>query len=148
MTYLQWDESYSVGIASLDAQHQGIMATAERLHSAMLAGRAAEIQQQILREMAEYAAAHFEREERVMATAKFSGLQAHQKLHAGFLEQLRIYGAQAKSHGLPLEMMDFLRGWISEHLRKQDSQYASWIKARNKAPIAQQHSAEPNPCHS
>ena len=144
MTNSQWDESYSVGIASLDAQHEGIMATAERLRAALRMGRAVRIQQQILREIAEYAAAHCEREERVMATAGFPGLDMHRRKHREILESLRGYVAFTESHELPVDAAEFVCGRIRDHVREQDSQYAKWIKRKNVVAMVRPQPREAN----
>src|SRR4051812_25351329 len=136
MAHLQWDDSYSVGIASLDAQHQGLFATAQRLHEAMLAGRAARIQQVILAELIAYGRSHFEREEHVMANAEFPGLEEHRNLHRAFLHQALAFQSQLRgSRGsLSIAMMEFLHAWMRDHLTGADAQYAAWIRDRSLKP--------------
>ncbi|ABF42652.1 Hemerythrin-like, metal-binding protein [Candidatus Koribacter versatilis Ellin345] len=132
MPDLQWKDSDSVGIASLDAQHQGLFATAHRLRDAMRSGRAATIQQEILAELGAYTRSHFEREERVMQICAFPALCGHQHLHRSFLEQLQAIQAELRSDrsGITPDRMEFMRVWMRKHVAIEDAQYATWIHRR------------------
>jgi len=147
MPDLQWKESDSVGIVSLDAQHQGLFATAHRLREAMRASRAASIQQEILAELVAYSRAHCEREERVMETAAFPGLTVHRQLHRAFLERVQDFQRTVYSsrEGFSHQRMDSLCRWMCEHVVLEDARYAVWIQRREFRPVVHEMRKQSNP---
>jgi hypothetical protein len=63
MALLTWERKYSVGVDAMDAQHQKWIGILNRLHDAMLTGKAKEMQLSILAEMVAYTRTHFLQEE-------------------------------------------------------------------------------------
>ena len=74
----EWSNNYSVGIGSIDAQHQNLFAIARELHAAMTAGQGKASLARILDRLVQYTAVHFAHEERLMRLARLSRLRRAQ----------------------------------------------------------------------
>ena len=69
MPLISWNDTLSVGIPTIDAQHRKLVDTLNDLHSAMLSGNARQITGSILAKLLEYTRQHFASEEAMMAAA-------------------------------------------------------------------------------
>ena len=130
MPFLSWEPRYSVG-AAMDAEHKTWFAILNRLHDAMAQGKGRDIQQKILAEILTYTRTHFAHEETLLQTWNYPELPAHRQLHAGFIRKVQELEKKMNS-GMPvlsLELMDFLRDWLSNHILTHDIKYGSWKKA-------------------
>jgi hemerythrin len=130
MALMNWSEKFSVGVASMDAQHQKWFGILNRLHDAMLGGKAKDVQRAILAEMVAYTHTHFAQEETLLKTKGYPKLAEHQAKHAAFNKQVQdleakmISGASVLTH----DVMDFLKHWLNDHILSTDTQYGMWLK--------------------
>jgi len=89
MTYLQWKPDYSVGVASIDAEHQEMIelinTTYEKIGDHADPGDIEEF----LGEIFSGISAHFALEEQVMKKAGYGEYQAHKENHEKLLDQIR-----------------------------------------------------------
>ena len=89
MSYLQWDNEYSVNINLIDEQHKGLFDLLNDLYDAVVTGEGREETARILRELHDYAETHFSDEENLMGEHNFSGLDKHKSIHEGFVLKLK-----------------------------------------------------------
>ena len=110
---ITWESKYSVGVDAMDAQHQKWFGILNRLHDAMLSGKAKDVQQNILGEMVAYTRNHFEQEEAMLKSKGYPVLGAHQTLHGAFTKQVQELAAKVASGTtvLSADVMDFLQRW-------------------------------------
>ncbi len=66
MPLFEWSDDYSVGVAGMDRHHQKIFDMLNRLHAAMLQGKAVDMIGNIIRELLDYTKYHFGEEEKLM----------------------------------------------------------------------------------
>jgi len=59
MGVFQWEEMYSVQVASVDRQHRGLFRAANELNEALLAGCGKDVAGKILQRLIDYTASHF-----------------------------------------------------------------------------------------
>ncbi len=129
MARIEWTEELSVGVPELDAQHQRWINMINELHDTLLHGDAddlVEITGRMLRNMAEYVDEHFQAEEAYMERVGFVGLEEHRRIHQRFSERVRRYLEEHES-GVTLlntTLMKELENWLTEHIARQDKQYA------------------------
>ena len=133
MSRVEWKPEYSVGNAAIDADHKMLFDLVNRLSSADVTDG---FLSEIIAELEDYAAGHFEREEAVMRAADYPDLEEHIKGHRNFVEWLEsvkiTYRRAAES---PFQIGDsvnaFLQGWLVNHILKEDMLYKPHIaKAR------------------
>jgi hemerythrin-like metal-binding protein len=129
MTFQQWDRKYSVGVPTLDAQHQNLFRMINAMQEAMLHGGARERLSEIVAELLEAVQLHFAREEMILRANHYPGLVEHRKKHRAFLEELEGFEEAMKSgaSSLTIELMNFLRHWLQTHVAEEDLQYRQWL---------------------
>jgi hemerythrin len=127
---LNWENKYSVGVAEIDAQHQKWFGILNRLHEAMLAGNAQDLQRSILTEMVAYTRTHFLQEELMLKTRGYPMLAAHSVLHVDFAKKVQDIETKLQAGGsvLTIDIMEFLKQWLAKHILTQDTQYGGWLK--------------------
>ncbi|QEL66302.1 hemerythrin [Oryzomicrobium terrae] len=129
-----WQDSYSVGMEEIDAQHQALFSTINRLWAVLVGGKEAPGEVLgLIEELERYTVAHFSAEETFMERAGYPGLAAHRALHAQFVQRIAAE-RQSASQGrrLSLDLLHFLKDWLVEHILVQDQQYAAYCR-ENKA---------------
>lgn len=130
MTYFEWDDSYSVGIRSIDLQHRELIKLINRLHD--LRERGGDLLA-VLKRLDWYVQHHFSFEESLMRGAGYPRLKEHIKEHREFERWLRTSQTAVRS-GLEVREMsaiiqDFLKEWLSKHILVIDMDYKALLTA-------------------
>ncbi len=128
MAFFEWDERYSVGIRSIDLQHQGLIDLINRLHA--IQERGGDLSGVIDR-LDWYVKHHFSFEESLMRAAGYPKLEAHIEEHRAFERWLRTSQAAARSGQEVREMSriieDYLKDWLREHILVVDMDYKALL---------------------
>jgi hemerythrin len=130
MALLTWDdEKYSVGVKSIDGQHSVLFGLINDLYEAMRKGQAQKLTGALLHKLVEYTQTHFAAEEKMMANAKYPGLAEHQVKHRDLIQQVRDFTSRFEKGeiALNLDLMTFLRDWLTNHIQKVDHEYGPWL---------------------
>jgi hemerythrin len=133
MTVIKWSNKYSVGIASIDAQHKQLIDMINSLNSAMAKGEANMMISEILSELSEYTRYHFRYEEELFESFDYPQTASHKKKHAQLIDQVsslkeRFESDQTGSIGL--EIIQFLKSWLTQHIMKSDKDYADFLLSK------------------
>ena len=130
-----WNNDFSVGVGSIDAQHQNLFAIGRELHTAMLAGQAKSVQSKLLERLVQYTTSHFSHEERLMRQAHFPGVDAHVAQHQELTAKVLQFQADVDSgkHLISLQLLQFLRSWLEHHILKSDKAYSPYLSNRSAA---------------
>ncbi len=125
MAFIKWSDSLSVHVAEIDAQHQKLIGLINTLHDAMLEKKSKEILSKILDDLAAYTVYHFSTEEKYMEQCAFPGFSSHKKEHELFVSKVDsfIKDYQDNKLGLSIDLMNFLRDWVSNHIQGTDKKY-------------------------
>jgi hemerythrin-like metal-binding protein len=131
MAFMNWDATYSVGIPSIDAEHQQLFAMVNELHDAMRAGKGKEAAPVILKKLQQYTVQHFSHEESFMKAAKYVGYPSHKVEHDKLVSQVDALMADfSKGKGtLTLDLLTFLHNWLKNHIMQSDQKYSPAFKA-------------------
>jgi len=129
MPLLTWNNKYSVGVKPLDSQHTVLFGLLNDLHAAMMKGQAQGMTGPLLRKLVEYTHTHFSSEEQMMAAAKYPGLADHRIKHRELIQQVEEFADRFESGEatLNIQLMNFLRDWLSNHIQKVDHEYGPWL---------------------
>lgn len=126
MSFFTWDASYSVGVATIDSQHQKLVELINGLFEAMRDKKTALVVADLVRELTDYTRYHFSEEERLMEKAGFSGLLLHKKEHARFISKVREVQQkidQGQANLIGFDLANFLKGWLKDHITGTDKNY-------------------------
>jgi hemerythrin len=133
MTFVTWDEKYSVHVKEMDEQHQRLFAILDQLHNAMLNGKGNAAMAEVLTSLQDYTVQHFAKEEQYMAKFGYPGLAEQKTQHALFIKKIAEYqkGLADKKLGLSLDVMNFLKDWLVKHIQVVDAKYSDTFHKHN-----------------
>lgn len=142
MTYFAWLPDYSVGDATLDAQHQELIKLMNELHA--LLHEPADAQNEgrietIFSGLAAYIVKHFAYEEQRIAAAGYpeEKLAAHRHEHDALVKQVRQYQTKvlAGEHESLKDLLPYLYGeWLIHHICQRDRDYMPYLAAQAVLP--------------
>ena len=125
-----WSNSYSVGVSSIDAQHQKLFAIARELHSAMTSGQGKAVAGRILDRLVQYTTVHFAHEERLMRLYDYPDGVAHRAEHEKLTKQVLKF--QEDYHAgratITVQLLHFIRDWLVQHIGSSDQKMAPCLK--------------------
>ena len=130
MSLISWNNSLTLGIESVDEQHQELVRIINALHAAMLAGKTKEVVGTVLGELVTYTQVHFKYEEQLFRRCKYVNIASHMAEHAGLTKQVLDFKNRFDRGEaiLSIDLMEFLRDWLSKHILESDMQYVSALK--------------------
>jgi hemerythrin len=125
----EWNESFSVGIAKIDAQHQTLFGLINKLHDGILQNRRRETLAVVLAGVMEYTAGHFQTEEDLLRAYGYPEAERHAAEHKSLLDKLTVFKERFDSgqEDLTLELLMELIDWLHTHLGDSDSRYKSFL---------------------
>ncbi len=132
MAMFEWSNEFSTGIASIDAQHQGLFSIGGELYAAMSAGQASGQMAAILTRLVEYTAAHFAYEERLMQLHRYPEYAAHKAQHDALTRQVSRFYQEVQSGqiGISIRLLSFVEDWLKQHIGKTDQGYVIFLAAK------------------
>jgi hemerythrin len=129
MAFMQWNESYSVGVKAIDVQHQNLFNMVNDLHAAMMRQEGKTAAGALLAKLAKYTQEHFAAEEKMMEAAKYPKLAQHRALHHELTKQVQEFMArhQRGESGLSIRLLQFLGDWLTKHIQQEDKAYSACL---------------------
>lgn len=131
---IEWNASLSVGIPSVDTQHQELVKAFNELEGAMREGKGSERILTTLRFLGEYALKHFSTEEALMSIHRYPGLDQHRAAHETFRKDFaRILKETEATQHRVAKTMDVSRrllDWLFTHIRQVDKEMGTFLAAR------------------
>ncbi len=127
MAFMNWDEKYSVKNPEMDHQHKKLIELVNQLHDAMKTGKAKEEIGTVLKSLADYTQTHFDAEEKMLKSIQFNEFASHKAEHTKLIQQVvQLIKRFDNDEPLPvMEVMNFLKSWLVDHIMKEDMKYAT-----------------------
>lgn len=127
-----WKEEFSVGVREIDMQHQKLVTMINDLFNAMIEKKGQEVLSKIVDGMIDYARTHFATEEAYMLKYHYTGYVAQKAEHDKFVAkavdlQKRL---NDKTLVLSLEVINFLKDWLTNHILVSDKKYGSLFNSK------------------
>jgi len=132
MVFMEWQDSFSVGVAALDEDHKKLIATINELYDSLRRGQSKEVMDKILKKMTSYCEEHFTNEERLFAQTNYPAAADHIKEHENLARQLLEIEAKYEANTgsiVSIELMNFLRIWLVDHFLGTDKKYTEHFNA-------------------
>jgi hemerythrin-like metal-binding protein/PAS domain S-box-containing protein len=126
-----WNDTFSVGVANIDAQHKKLLTLINQLVDCHMDrdGVDRERFHEVLSGMLDYIQNHFKAEEDYLRRIGYPQLLAHEKEHTAFVEKMTTYCMAASHSVLDIEgAYHYLRGWLLSHILESDMQYCDFVK--------------------
>ena len=133
MPLMTWTEKMSVGVKVLDDDHKKLVSMLNELHDGLQAGHGKEALGKILDGLINYTKIHFGREEQFFAKTAYADSAAHKKEHDELTRQVIDVQQKYKSGAvstLSLEVMNFLKNWLIQHIQGSDKKYGPHLNAK------------------
>lgn len=130
MSFIEWKNEYSVGVFEIDNQHKKLMNSINKLFDAMKQGKANSVLGQIITELVFYSQTHFQTEEKYFDLFNYENTAEHKSIHKGFIAEMAEFkaGFDSGKITLSLEVFNFLKMWLDEHILGEDKKYEDCFK--------------------
>ncbi|MBP8287182.1 MAG: hemerythrin family protein [Rhodoferax sp.] len=123
---VEWNDSYKIGEASIDEQHQELFMRAADIIAAVNH----ESQMLSALRLYQYTRTHFSHEEELMRRGNYPDIAAHLLQHETLLRQLQLFLQHITRDTLVKdELEDFIAQWFLGHIANSDQKLASFLKA-------------------
>ena len=121
---IEWTNDLSVGVSSIDAQHQQLFKMADELFEAGKNGKSKEKIGDLLGFLDRYTKQHFKDEEAYMKSINYPGLAEQEKAHQAFVNELtKLKGEFDKSGGniaVIIGANQIVVEWLTKHISGMD----------------------------
>jgi len=118
-----WDESLSVGVATIDGQHRNLFALIDRLEGVEALHRL-ELES-VIDALLDYAQIHFQTEEEYFYRYAYPDKDAHEREHGAFIARAIAFRKQFETRqtvSIP-EVHTFLVDWLRTHIQGSDMKF-------------------------
>ena len=126
MDLMQWNETMSVGVDEIDAQHQQLIRLINEAYEAMQMLDEQRMTN-LIDKMQDYAVAHFSTEEEYMKKYGFPELESHKFQHVKFNDTVRDFREKLDSKTNLSKIFVFLSRWLASHIMETDMQYVPYM---------------------
>ncbi|MDH5397881.1 MAG: bacteriohemerythrin [Cyclobacteriaceae bacterium] len=127
MNFIDWNDSYSVGIRAIDNQHKGLVDLVNQLYNSMREGKERAILEDIIEKLVQYTQIHFTYEEAFFKKFGYEKTDEHTREHQEFIDEIiafkRKFNRNKGEGALSIEMLQFLSGWLFAHIKGADRDY-------------------------
>jgi len=130
MRIFEWNEMHAVHVLAVDDEHRQLFRLCDALQRAMIAGAPTGQVQSIVADLVIHAAHHFSHEEREMREAGYSLYAWHRRLHHAASSKVRVLERRIRrgDRDAVLELLDFLSGWLGDHIRLADRMLGAYLR--------------------
>lgn len=130
---VQWSDSYRIGLEEVDEQHRTLIDLMNDLWAIIAANAPLQDSRALLLRLERYTAEHFSSEEAMMEAIAYPKYEVHKQAHEQFIGRLQAELARHDSgQKLSLDMLNFLRDWLVNHILVNDKEYAAFYADRTK----------------
>ena len=132
MALIEWNGNLSLGIGSIDKQHQKLVELINELNAAMLEGKGKDALSRIINGLTDYTKTHFATEEKYFQQFGYPEAAGHKAQHDHFTSKVLEFKGEFERGrlGLSVKVMQFLSNWLQEHIKGSDKKYAPFLIGR------------------
>jgi len=128
-----WTQDLSVGVASIDGQHQQLFKMADELFEAGKNGKSKEVVGELLNFLDAYTKQHFSDEEAYMKSINYPGLTDQQTAHKNFIAELAklksAYDTSGGNISVIINANQMVVDWLTKHISVMDKKIGVHTKA-------------------
>jgi len=126
MTFIDWDNKYTVNNIQLDNHHKRLFSIFNRLHDMSMEDYRDSLYETAIDELISYSYNHFKAEEKYMQEVGYKDIERHISLHKYFSARLADIKNREKSNNIELcrELILLLGNWLKNHVMDEDKKIA------------------------
>jgi hemerythrin len=130
---IQWTSEFSVGNEMLDNEHKEWIRLLNEFYEGIKEHEVAESLDKLIYGMIAYTQYHFGHEEKHMLAIHYPDYESHKEKHDLYLSKLLEFRDKIKAGKpvLALEVINYLKSWLVNHIKGSDLQYARF-EAKNR----------------
>ncbi len=130
--FVEWKDSYSVGIDSIDQQHKKLLNLINQLQTAVDYSTGEQFEREALDELVDYTKTHFTYEEGMMEDNDYPDFAAHKAQHEKMFKKVEeVLAEYEKDHDTAMaNAAQYLKDWLIHHINGTDKQYSSYLIER------------------
>ncbi|MFW6042767.1 MAG: bacteriohemerythrin [Marinilabiliaceae bacterium] len=123
---IKWTSEYKMNIPEIDKEHYSLFEKLNEFYHGLEDGSSKERLGQLIKGLLDYAKVHFSNEEKYMESIGFPDLDNNREEHEAFIKKASEFYDKYQSGKLilSLEVTNFIKEWISNHIKQEDKQYA------------------------
>jgi hemerythrin len=134
---IAWTNDLNTGIDVIDRQHRRIVDYINNLEIAN-AQQDLELIGKVLDDLVDYTLSHFAFEESLQEEAEYKFCKPHKKVHELFVRRVNEYVERFKlGDDVTAEIHKMLSNWLINHIKRDDADYVSAVKANMIGIIAE-----------
>ena len=129
MAKIDWNESLSVKIDSIDVQHKKLIDLTNSFYENMSQGSTKEKMIELIKALKDYTVYHFALEEKQLLQVNYPGFKSHKMEHDKFVATVLNFEERYKAGKLllTLEVTNFIKDWIVSHIMVTDKKYSELL---------------------
>jgi hemerythrin-like metal-binding protein len=134
MTLVTWNDSLSVGVDVIDADHKVLIDQINMLGEAVVNGKDDVMTASVLNVLIDYTVYHFAREQQMMEQTAYGAADDHLREHRLLVKKCRdIQLGYRQGTALGKDVLNFLKVWLTQHILKSDKALGQWLRDRGAA---------------
>lgn len=133
MALYKWNDSFKIGIDSIDNQHKKLFEMIDIYYQSFKKGKSKEGLVILVQELSDYTEFHFKFEENYFKKYDYPKTEEHLIEHKRFINDLEDFKLRINRNKmvLPVEVGNFLGEWLLNHIKGSDRQYVKLFKENN-----------------
>ena len=132
MSLIEWNDDWLIGHPAIDYDHKMLVTITNQLYDAYCgAPLDQELVRRSLEQLVSYVERHFAREEEVFLSTDYPNKDGHLSMHRqleGVVRDIAITFDREEGLLDLDEVIDFLKRWLVQHIRKHDFGYRAYLK--------------------
>ncbi len=127
----QWNDSYSVMIAAMDAQHKKLFEILGELDTAVRSGHGKDVTGGLLFRWIDWEIQHFAAEEELMKKHGYPSLAQHQTENKALISRALSFkkGFDAGTADFTPCLMTLVQPWLTNHIQTVDRKYSAFLNS-------------------
>lgn len=129
MAVIEWNDSLSVNIDSIDDQHKVLVDMINNFYSHIVEKSNKELIADLITQMKDYTVFHFEYEEELFDKYGYPESVEHKEEHQAFIDKVNDLENRIRTGQLvlSLEVTNFLKNWLTNHIQGTDKEYSEFL---------------------
>jgi len=129
MTFVPWDDSLALEVDQFDEHHKHLIGLVNDTYEKFLQRDSDSELEKVFDALIDYTVYHFSAEEDWMEQQQYPDLDVHKVEHAYFTRRIKEMHKDlvAGDVALDLELLNFMKNWILNHIAKTDSEYGRFV---------------------